>query len=260
MKTNIFFPYEFIDETHIESQYVKFNVENDKIVFHIDLGGHDFLEHKGIQFAVEINSTQTFYRRLFLIAESPTEFRINSDLLGDRIDCAVYLIAVKDGEIALNGSTDYHESGDYIGVYERCKFDLIEQEGFSGFIKIASTSNDKIVFDLTGAWITIELPQDTFEKYYPWQNDDKTVPVILASLGSSCVQFAILQALKQTSYQEKKWWESISKLLIDHGYNLDQLDDSMIPGATNEILGNCIQGMVNALAPAVEESNTSLLA
>jgi hypothetical protein len=136
----------------------------------------------------------------------------------------------------------------------------VEEEGFSGLIKIAPTVNDTIAYDLTSDWITIELPKETYEKFYPWQKDDSTIPFALASLGNSCIQFAIIKALKDEEYKEKKWWETITKLLINKGYSVDDLGEDDVPGATNKILGNCIQEMVNAATPDVDHGDTSILA
>jgi hypothetical protein len=66
--------------------------------------------------------------------------------------------------------------------------------------------------------------------------------------------------MKEGEYKEKKWWETITKLLTDKGYAIDDLGEDDVPGATNKILGNCIQEMVNAATPRIDHGDTSILA
>jgi hypothetical protein len=69
-----------------------------------------------------------------------------------------------------------------------------------------------------------------------------------------------MKALNDSEYKEKKWWETITKLLEDKDYSVDDLGDDDIPGATNKILGNCIQEMVKSALPEVDHGDTSILA
>lgn len=258
MKTNYNFPYQFLDLAKAGESYIETKFEDAELVISIDLGEYEFIEWADVIFEVE--SSQTFYRKLFVLSESKSIVKIKYDQLGSKIDYTILLISKQDGEVELNGQSDYYEFGDCVGVLEKNTIAFIEEEGFSGLIKIAPTNNDTIAYDLTSDWITIELPKDTYEKFYPWQKDDSTIPFALASLGNSCIQFAIIKALKEDEYKGKKWWETITKLLSDRGYSVDDLGEDDVPGATNKILGNCIQEMVNAATPDVDHGDTSILA
>ena len=257
MKTNYDFPYQFLDLTSEGVSYLETKFEDTELAISIDLGEYEFNE--SIDVILEVEATQTFYRKLFVLSESKSTVKIKYDQLGSKVDCTILRISKQDGDIEINGQSDYYEFGDCVGVLEKNTIGFVEEEGFSGLIKIAPTVNDTIAYDLTSDWITIELPKETYEKFYPWQKDDNTIPFALASLGNSCIQFAIIKALKDGEYKEKKWWETITKLLTDTGYTVDDLGEDDVPGATNKILGNCIQEMVNAATPDVEQGDTSIL-
>ena len=258
MKTNYDFPYQFLDMTSEGVRYLETKFEDTELSISIDLGEYEFNEN--IDVILEVEATQTFYRKLFVLSESKSTVKIKYDQLGSKVDYTILLISKQDGDIEINGQSDYYEFGDCVGVLEKNTIGFVEEEGFSGLIKIAPTVNDTIVYDLTSDWITIELPKETYEKFYAWQKDDSTIPFSLASLGNNCIQFAIIKALKDGEYKEKKWWETITKLLTDKGYTVDDLGEDDVPGATNKILGNCIQEMVNAATPHVEQGDTSILA
>lgn len=258
MKTNYDFPYHFSDQTDLGICSIETEFGNTELILSIDLGEYE--SNEKIDVVLEVESTQTFYRKLIVLSESKSTVKINYDQLGSKVDYTILLISKQDGDIEINGQSDYYEFGDCVGVLEKNTIGFVEEEGFSGLIKITPTVNDTIAYDLTSDWITIELPEDTYEKFYPWQKDDSTIPFALASLGNSCIQFAIIKALKDGEYKEKKWWETITKLLTDKGYTVDDLGEDDVPGATNKILGNCIQEMVNAATPDVEQGDTSILA
>jgi hypothetical protein len=259
MKTNYNFPYQFLDLTNEGIRYVEPKFEENEIIISINLGEYKFYEN--IDVIIEVESTQTFYRKLFVLSENKSNVKIKYELLGSKVDYTILLVSKQDGYIEINGQSDYYELGDCFGVLEKNTISFVDEDGFSGLIKIAPTINDTIAYDLTSDWITIELPKKTYEKFYPWQKDDSTIPFALASLGNSCIQFAIIKALKEEGdYKEKKWWETITKLLTDKGYSVNDLGDDDVPGATNKILGNCIQSMVNAATPDVEHGDTSILA
>jgi hypothetical protein len=258
MKTNYDFPYQFLDLTNEGVRYLETKFDDTELVISIDLGEYEINE--SIDVILEVEATQTFYRKLFVLSENKSIVKIKYDQLGSKVDYTILLISKQDGEIEINGQSDYYEFGDCVGVLEKNTIAFIEEEEFSGLIKIAPTVNDTIAYDLTSDWITIELPKETYEKFYPWQKDDSTIPFALASLGNSCIQFAIIKALREEGeYKEKKWWETITKLLTDKGYSVDDLGEDDVPGATNKILGNCIQSMVNAATPDVEQGDTSHL-
>ncbi len=258
MKTNYDFPYQFLDLAKAGVSYIETKFEDAELVISIDLGEYQFNESIDVIFEVE--SSQTFCRRLFVLSESKSTVKIKYDQLGSKVDYTILLVSKQDGDIEINGQSDYYEFGDCVGVLEKDTITFIEKEGFSGLIKIAPTVNDTIAYDLSSDWITIQLPKETYEKFYPWQKDDRTIPFALASLGNSCIQFAIIKTLNDDAYKEKKWWETIAKLLTDKGYSVDDLGEDEVPGATNKILGNCIQEMVNAATPDVDQGDTSTLA
>lgn len=258
MKTNYNFPYHFLDLTKENSNYIKSEIEEMEVKISIDLGEYNL--NSDVDILLEVECTNTFYRKSFVLKENKSTFRIRNDQLGSNANYGLYLIAKKEGEIVINDQSDYYEYGDCIGILEKNTIILEEEEGFSGLIKISPTNKDVISYDLTSDWITIELPKNTYEKFYPWQKDNSTIPFALASLGASCVQFAILQAFRQDQFKEYRWWETISKLLEDAGYDIEELDHDAIPGATNQILGNCFQDMANAALPEVDDGDTSILA
>ena len=258
MKTNYDFPYRFFDLTSSGDSYIETKHVENELQMLIDLGAYKMNE--SIDVVLEVESSQTFYRELFVLSECKSNIKIKYDALGSKVNYIILLVSKKDGEITVDGQDDYYEFGDCVGVLEKNSIVLIEENGFSGLIKIAPSVNDTIAYDLTSDWITIELPKATYEKFYPWQKDDSTIPFVLASLGNSCIQFAIIKALSNGEYKEKKWWETISNLLNDKGYTVEDMGVDDVPGATNKILGNCIQEMVDAATPNVEQSDTSILA
>lgn len=258
MKTNYFFPYNFLNLTDKDVSYVDINFEDTKLIISIDLGDHDYGED--VDMVLEVETSPTFYRNLFVLRENKSRVVINLDQLGSKADYSILLISNKDGDIELNGQTDYYESGNCIGILEKNSIVLEKEEGFSGLIKIAPTDKDTIDYDLTSDWITILLPKETYLRFHPWHSDDKHTPFALASLGNSCIQFAIIRALKEDEYKIKKWWETLTSLLESKGYSVDIMEVDDVPGATNKILGNCIQEMVNAATPDVDHGDTSILA
>jgi hypothetical protein len=258
MKTNYDFPYQFLDLTNSGNLYVEYIAEVDKLSLEIDLSDFQFIEN--VDVILEIESSQTFYRKLYILAREKKTVKIDYLELGSKVEYSILLVSKEEGYIEINGQVDYHEKGDCIGVLEKEIIRIIDEEGFSGLIKIAPTIKDKISYDLTSDWITIEIPEVTYEKFYNWQKDDRTNPFALACIGAPCIQFAIIKTLKNEEYIEKKWWESISKLLTDSGYSVYDLDEDDVPGATNIILGNCFQEMVNAVTPELDVEDTLLLA
>jgi len=258
MKTNYDFPYQFWDLTSSGECYLEATFENTELILTIDLGAYVFNEK--IDIILEVESTQTFFRKIFVLSESINKIKINYDQLGSKVDYSLLLVSKQEGIIELNGFSDYYEFGDCVGLLEKSSIPFSEEESFSGLIKVARSSKDIIAYDLTSEWITIELPQETYERFHVWQKDDSTTPFVLASLGNSCVQFAIITALKDEGYKEKKWWETIMKLLADKGYDSENLEECEIPGAANKILGNCIQEMVNTATHDADHEFTGNLA
>lgn len=255
MKTNYEFPYYFLDLKSPDISYINTSFEETEFVISTDLGEYEFKQ--GIDVVLEIENTQTFYRKMFVLSESKSTVKIKYDQLGSKVDYSILLVAKQDGEIELNGQTDYYELGDCVGILEKNSILFEETQGFSGLIKIARTNKDTIAYDLTSDWITVSLPTETYDKFLRWQGDDANTPIALASLGSSCIQFAIFKASNEVALKSKKWWETIAKLLIDKGYSPDDIEDDEIPGATNKILGNCIQGMINTVAPEMDNDDIS---
>ncbi|MCF8324018.1 MAG: hypothetical protein K9I84_03590 [Leadbetterella sp.] len=256
MKTNYDFPYYFLDLTSPDISYINTKFEETELVITIDLGENEL--NQGIDVVLEVENTQTFYRRIFVLSESRSTVKIKYNQLGSKVYYTILLLSKQDGEIELNGETDYYEFGDCVGVLEKNTILFEDSEGFSGLIKIARTNEDDITYDLTSDWITISLPTETYDNFLKWQGDDKNTPIALASLGNSCIQFAIIKALKQPEvFNEKKWWQTIESLLTDKGFSVNHLEEDKVPEATNKILGNCIQGMINTLAPEVDNEDPS---
>jgi hypothetical protein len=257
MKTKYDFPYQFLDLTNLGYSIVKFDYTDIELSVRIDLTSYEFID--GTEVVIEFESSQTFFRRLFVLNNSKTEVKIKRSEVGNKLDYSIALVAKEDGYIQINDISDYYEIGDWVGILDRNSVIFSEEDGFSSIIKIASTPSDKIAYDLTSNWITIELPKDTYEVFYPWQKDDNTVPFAMSSLGNGCVQFAILEVLRNPEYRSKVWWEVISKMLHDAGYSPDDISEEQVPGATNIILDNCIQKMISAATPNVENMDTSIL-
>ena len=257
MKTKYDFPYQFLDLTDLEHTSVKFDYSDIELSVNIELKSFEFIA--GTDVVIEFESSQTFFRRLFVLSKNKTEVKLMRSELGNKLDYSIALVAKKDGDIEINDRSDYYEIGDWVGILDKNSIIFSEEDGFSGIIKIASTASDKIAYDLTSNWITIELPKDTYEVFYPWQKDDNTVPFAMSSLGNGCIQFAILEVLRNPEYRSKVWWEVISKMLQDSGYSPDEISEEQVPGATNIILDNCIQKMINAATPNVENMDTSIL-
>jgi hypothetical protein len=257
MKTKYDFPYQFLDLTNLEYSIVKFDYTDIELSVNIDLTSFEFID--GTEVVIEFESSQTFFRRLFVLNKKKTEVKIKRSEVGNKLDYSIALVAKEEGDIQINDISDYYEIGDWVGILDKNSVIFSEEDGFSSIIKIASTSSDKIAYDLTSNWITIELPKDTYEVFYPWQKDDNTVPFAMSSLGNGCVQFAILEVLRNPEYRSKVWWEVISKMLHDAGYSPEDISEEQVPGATNIILDNCIQKMINAATPNVENMDTSIL-
>ena len=264
MKLTYDFPYSFLNLTNSGERYLESIIESTEIVISIDLSPYQFNEFnesiESLDIVLEVESSQTFYRKLFLLSKEKSTIRINLDLLGTKIDYSILLISNKDGEIHINNRNEFYEFGDCIGVLEKDTISFIEEEGISGLLKIAPTIFDTISYDLSSDWLLIRLPNKTYEKFFAWQKDDSSIPFALASLGNGCIQFAIHKALNNHDLKGKIWWETIAKLLIDNGYSIDEFEEDQIPGATNKILGNCFQLMINAATPDVDQKDTSILA
>jgi hypothetical protein len=257
MKTKYDFPYQFVDLTASEQAVVKFDYSDTTLSVSIDLTAFEFIA--GTDVVIEFESSQTFFRKLFVLNKKKTEVELNRSEVGNKLDYSIALVAKEDGNIQINDINDYYEIGDWVGILDRNAVMFSEEEGFSGIIKIASTSRDKINYDLTSNWITIELPKETYEIFYPWQKDENTIPFAMSSLGNGCIQFAILEVLRNQEYKAKVWWEVISKMLQDAGYSPEDISEEQVPGATNVILDNCIQKMIKTATPNVENMDTSIL-
>lgn len=270
MKFNYSFPYRFLNLSDEEKKCVETNFSGNDIIMSVAVDMNNVkIDVEKIDIVLEAENTHTFYRKLFIITQGISEFRISRDILGSRVKYALILVARQDGEIEIdyNGvkSSDYYEGGDCIGLLEKGIM-IIENEtgenktGLTGLVKISPTEKDLIAYDLTNDWITIEMPKATYEKFYSWQQDNKTAPFAVASLGNNCIQFAIIQALKETQHHDREWWETLQNLLQYEGYEIDDMDISDIPGATNKILGNCIQSMIDAAVPDIDIQDTSIVA
>ena len=258
MKTNYNFPYNFLDLTNSDKSYVSFSNNGNNLCISVDL--NEYEANINYDVILEVSASQTFFRKLFVLKDKQYSVDIDLEFLGSKVDYSILLVANTDGEIELNGELDYYQLGDCIGVLEKSNFTIEEEDGLSGFIKIAPSIKDTIAFDLSSDWLTILLPQETYEKFCFWQNNENNIPFGLSSFGSNCIQFAIIKGLKESEFQEKKWWEAISNMLLASGYSVDEMGEEDIPGATNKILGNCIQNMFNATMPEIDHGDTTLLA
>lgn len=258
MKLNYTFPYNFIDKRDQNVTIVNAELIDSDIIITIDLRDIHFSEK--IDILLELENTQTFFRKHYIISKSNSTVIFPYCLIGSKIDYSILLVVKEEGYLELDGCLDFYEYGDCIGILEKNTIIFEEEEDLSGLIKISPSENDKISYDLTSDWITIELPKETYEKFYPWQQDEKSIPFALASLGMSCIQFAITKTLLDDSKnQDRKWLESICKLLEENGYDIKELEIDDIPGVTNKILGNCIQRMVNATDIRVDHEDFSIL-
>jgi hypothetical protein len=257
MKTNYEFPYFFLDLRNSDKNYLTADLEDSAISFSVDLGTH--LIEDQIDVVLEIENTQTFFRKHFVISNKETQITIEENEIGTRADYSLLLVATQDGVLTFGDNSDFYERGDCIGILEKGSVDFEGNNNLSGLIKLAPSDSDTISYDLTSDWLTITLPKETYEKFFPWQKDEKSTPFSLASFGNGCIQFAILRALKDPEFKEKKWAETIISLLETKGYSIEDLGDDDVPGATNKILDNCIQAMIDAAVPEVDHEDTSTL-
>jgi len=261
MKFNIDFPFAFHDLSNEEFSLLDFKINQDIIRFNIDLTyitDTDF-DFKSIDIAIEIENTQTFFRKLFILNPGVIDIvNISLNDLGSKFKYNIIFVAKQNGNIRIKDTEDYYQRGDCIGLLEQGNMILVEDEGIVGLIKVGGHTKDTIEYDLTSDWITILLPQIDYEKYIIWQNDDETTPYILSSLGNSCIQFALLQAKEKEEYKNYKWWETISVYLDSLGVSLDDLDPIEIPQITNQFLNNCFQKMLELALPVADVEDTSI--
>lgn len=258
MKTHYDFPYHFVDFTKAGINFSEAKFDSDHLIIKINLG--DYIFDDKIDVALEVENTQTFYRKMFILTEVESVIEIKKDNIGLKANYALYLIARKEGEIEIAEKLDFYEYGDCIAVLEKNSMSCEKDQGIMGLIKIAPTEKDVIFYDLTSDWITIEMPSKSYEKFYLWQKDEKTTPFALASLGNGCIQFAIFQALHHSRFREYKWWEIITQLLNSVGVDSDEIEEDEIPGVTNIILGNSFQEMINQAVPEIDFEDTTILA
>jgi hypothetical protein len=111
MKTNYDFPYLFRDWTSTGMCYVESKSQNNQLVITVDLSRYTY--HEGIDVVLELETTQTFYRKLFRLSEfrlseSKSEVKINYDDLGSKVDYSILLISKLSGTLKW-----YDELSDY---------------------------------------------------------------------------------------------------------------------------------------------------
>lgn len=128
MKTNYDFPYQFLDLTSEGVRYLETKFEDTELAISIDLGEYEFNE--SIDVILEVESTQTFYRKLFVLSESKSTVKIKYDQLGSKVDYTILLISKQDGDIEINGQSDYYEFGDCVGVLEKIQLVLWKKKVF----------------------------------------------------------------------------------------------------------------------------------
>ncbi len=264
MKFNCDFPYIFHNLKSPENNYINFSINNEHLI--IDFKYFDYNSFgNNVDIVLEIENTQTFFRRLYKVEIDPLTNKnkpveISLQILGDKFEYCLILVSNKNAFIEIDSLTDYYEKGDCIGVLESDIYLLEKNEGLSGLIKVASTTSDSISFDLSSDWITIQIPKNVYDKYYNWQTNTENTPYSLASMGFTSIQFAIFRALEEEALKEKKWWQTISKLMSDIGYSEDELDFNEVPDVTNKILGNCFEVMINSGTPDIDVEDTSKIA
>ena len=74
MKTNYDFPYQFLDMTSEGVRYLETKFEDTELSISIDLGEYEFNEN--IDVILEVEATQTFYRKLFVLSESKSTVQL----------------------------------------------------------------------------------------------------------------------------------------------------------------------------------------
>jgi hypothetical protein len=257
MKQNYEFPYHFSDRTQDAIVNVQTSIENDELVVQVEIT--DFQANTQIDTAIEFEGSETFYRSLHILKESRDSIRLPYKSLSAKLSYSIWLIAKEEGQIELDGLSDFHEKGDCIGLLHKDVIVLEHDNGVAGLIKVAQTTNDTIDYDLASDWITIKLPAATYKEFNHWHKDPRNTPMALASFGFGCIQYAILQALSKEDHKLSKWWETISLMLEEHGYDLEEFSEDEVPGATNKILKNCIHEMIIANSPINEESDSNSL-
>lgn len=256
MKFNYDFPYSFKDFSNEGIEFIEIDYEqNDIVISIINLP----TVADEIDIVLEVENTQTFFRKVYIINDDRNSVRISISDVGNKAKYSLTLVANKTGVIEFDGYSEFYEFGDCIGLLKNDIISIEKEIGLSGLIKVGSTDNDTISYDLTSDWLTILLPQKSYEKYVVWQHDDDTVPFILASLANSCIQFAIFSAKNDNKYSDYVWWEIISNSIIKMGYDIEFLDESEIPDITNKFLDNCFQKMLDAALPAIDAEDTSIL-
>lgn len=261
MKTNYNFPYLFEDLRSIDKSYFSFENENEILKVTINLSNYiDIIQNNDLDILAEFENSSTFFRKNYILNHAFNTLNINLNVSGYKLNYSLFVVSNKTGNIKCrNGSLDYHEKGDYLAILENNSINFINDEGLSGLIKVTKTNKNNIGYDLTSDWITIELPTETYEKFIPWQRDDKTIPIIIGSLAFSCIQYAILMVVRNEQFKDRKWWEIISKLLEENDYSSTDIEEDLIPEMTNAILNNCIQRMIDAFLPDVNLTDTEIL-
>jgi len=255
MKFNIDFPYPFHNITDDEVEYVDLHLTNDELKF--QLKNISFHLADKLDVALEISDTQTFYRELFITTEDKLSFTINRKVLGKKTKYSLILVSKVDEEININNQLGYYQKGDCVGVLQ--KDFVFKSEGLSGLIKVARSNNDFIEYDLTSDWITITMPGATYDKYVLWQNSDDSIPFILASVASNCLQFALIKALLDNHLKSYDWWNVLEKAIESLDYDLDNFSPDEVPGFIDKFLNHSIHGMLSAALPETDIEDHHIL-
>ncbi|MFT4803695.1 MAG: hypothetical protein ACI9YE_000890 [Psychroserpens sp.] len=256
MKFNYQFPYKFWDYSELKK--VQFDSTANDLRFSFSELDY-FLDQVQGDVVLELESSQTFYRSLHRIRSIADVVVVPICLLGNKIKYTLTIVANETGNFKIAEDTEFYEKGDCFVLLDDGIINLDSDGGLTGLIKVSSTEKDEISYDLTSDWITILLPKETYEKYVIWQHDDDKTPFILASLGNACIQFALFSAKENNALQDSDWYKTIAIGIEKLGFKIDQIDESRYPDIANKFLNNCIQSMLDAAVPELDEQDTTLV-
>ena len=252
MKTTTKYPYNFYDYTRDGTNFVTYDISENNLNIQVNLETFEFFKTRGVDFAIELENTQTFYRELVILTNDKFSLDLEYQNVGDQVKYTLMMIASEEGKIDFgNGVSNFHERGDCIGVLQKDTITLKKERGLTGLIKFARGGNS-IAYDLTNDWITIELPPKTHEQLQVWISDKGAKPYVLSSFATGCIQYALMMAKNEGSFRDRSWFARLSRMTRSKGIDLDEIENYEIPNATNVILGNCMEKMVNTALPTID--------
>jgi len=262
MKNNYEFPYrtyEFVSDAPCE---VNITESEQSLHFEVFLNETELLQIDKTEIVLEMESSSSMHRSIRKLHFTNDQYvccSIDLELVGTIVEYSVFIVATEDGDIELNGKSEYHEKGDCLGILSSDKH-LCDGDVFSSFIRVNSHGLSNIEYDLSqNDFITIKLPREVYQKYVHWQMDTENTPLIVASMAYPVIQYALFEILHNDGMNEKNWYTILETLLKRSNFLIKDLTIDLIPGAVDQMLDSCINKLIDATSSDLVEDDHTLL-